>query len=241
MQIVENLHLCPLGVTKSLGGGGGAPLLWGLGTGVGASLWQFHKWGSKRGNVWSWVISWLTIAPKYGRTLLRSFCPFRLYHITWTAGINPGAMARVFADLITNQPTNPSSLSNRPQRAAVPLVRPFFPLEALFIKSPEHKEETEWTVCASYELSTSELLEFLSPLVAGRHLLLESLNRLFQFVCYKTTLRVTFVFCLILVYTWLFMQWRFERGLVFILRKQFGDNHEKKLNHSWSILITRTF
>ena len=72
-------------------------------------------------------------------------------------------MARVFADLITNQPTNPSSLSYRPQRAAVPLVRPFSPLEALFIKSPEHKEETEWTVCASHELSTLELLEFLSP------------------------------------------------------------------------------
>ena len=139
-----------------------------------------------------------------------------------------------------NQPTPP--LYHKDHRGQLFLLWGHFsPLEALFIKSPEHKEETEWTVCASYELRTSGLLEFLSPLVAGRHLLLELLKRLFQFVFYMTTLRVTFVFCLILVYTWLFMQWRFERGLVFILRKQFGDNHEKKLNHSWSILITRTF
>ena len=53
MQIQEHLHLCAVGVTKSFGVVGGAPLLWGLGTGVRASQWQFQKWASsKRGNVW---------------------------------------------------------------------------------------------------------------------------------------------------------------------------------------------
>ena len=119
-------------------------------------------------------------------------------------------MARVFADLITNQSTNQPLLSiiqtTEGSCSSCEAISPLEALEALFIKSPEHKEETEWTMCASYELSTSGLLEFLSPLVAGRHLLLELLKRLFQFVFYMTTLRVTFVFCLILVYTWLFMQ-----------------------------------
>ena len=73
------------------------------------------------------------------------------------------------------------------------------------------------------------------PFLARRHLFLESVGRSYK---RQITFRITFLSCLILVYTWLFMQWRFERGLVFILRKQFGDNHEKKLNHSWSILIT---
>ena len=64
-------------------------------------------------------------------------------------------MARVFADLITNQPTPP--LYHTDHRGQLLLLLGISPpriLEALFIKSPEHKEETEWTVCASYELSS---------------------------------------------------------------------------------------
>ena len=34
MQIQANLHLCAVGVTKSLGWFAALPLLWGLGTGV---------------------------------------------------------------------------------------------------------------------------------------------------------------------------------------------------------------
>ena len=80
MQIQEHLHLRPLGVTKSLGWLAALPLLWGLGTGLWASLWQFQKWvGSKRGRLClgGGVISshWT----KYGGTPLCSFCPSRLY------------------------------------------------------------------------------------------------------------------------------------------------------------------
>ena len=67
-------------------------------------------------------------------------------------------MARVFADLITNQPTNQPLLSiKQTTEGSCSSCEAFLPLEALFIKSPEHKEESEWTVCASYELSSEHI------------------------------------------------------------------------------------